>query len=116
LRLAQVKDGDETLVDLNGPQVSYEAVWERVKQEEKRQAEAEEAKKLKVFEQCRCDGDAKCLRPVGEEWLRLPEEEKQTMLPDECLCEQEASRPIEFEADFSIDNNSERKAVVKIQH
>jgi hypothetical protein len=52
LRLAQMKDGDKLLVNLSGPQVSYEAVWARIQQEEQRQAEEEKAKNLEVFEQC----------------------------------------------------------------
>jgi len=62
LMLAQVRDGNKLLVDLSGPDVDYQEVWERIDREEKEELEAEKGKILAVFEKCRCDGITKCLR------------------------------------------------------
>lgn len=62
LMLAQVRDGDNLLVDLSGPDVDYQEVWERIDREQKKELEAEKEKTLAVFEKCRCEGITKCLR------------------------------------------------------
>ncbi|WP_036249844.1 hypothetical protein [Methylobacter sp. BBA5.1] len=110
LMLAQVRDGDNLLVDLSGPEVDYREVWERVEREEKKEQEAEKDKTLAVFEKCRCDGIAKCLRLFDEEWLyKVTDEEKGNMKADECLCEKAASRPLSFDCDFVIEKEKNEK-------
>lgn len=104
LMLAQLRDGDNLLVDLSGLDVDYQEVWERIDREEKREQEAEKEKTSAAFETCRCDSIAKCLRLFDEEWLyKVTDEEKGSMKSDECLCEIAASRPLSFDCDFVIE-------------
>jgi hypothetical protein len=115
LMLAQVRDEDNLLVDLSGPEVDYREVWERVEREEKKAQEAEKEKTLAVFEKCRCDGIAKCLRLFDEEWLyKVTDEEKGTMKADECLCQKAASRPLSFNCDFAIEKGEDEKPIPEI--
>jgi hypothetical protein len=113
LMLAQVRDEDYLLVDLSGPEIDYQGVWERIDREEKKELEAEKEKTLADFEKCRCDGTAKCLRLFDEEWLyKVSDEEKGSMKADECLCEKASSRPMSFECDFAIDKDSDSRPIV----
>ncbi|MCD2452031.1 MAG: hypothetical protein Q8K07_15890 [Methylicorpusculum sp.] len=110
LMLAQVRDGNNILVDLSGADVDYQEVWERIDREEKEELEAEKEKTLAVFEKCRCDGITICLRSLDEEWLyKVTNEEKGNMKADECLCEKAASRPLSFDCDFVIEKEKNEK-------
>ncbi len=112
LMLAQVRDGDNLLIDLSGPDVSYDEVFEKIEREiAKEQKQDNEM----VFEKCRCDGEAKCLRLFDYEWVyKVTDEEKASMKADECLCEKAASRPHSFECDFMIDKDQTEKTIVTI--
>lgn len=116
LMLAQVRDEDNLLVDLSGPEVDYQEVWVKIDREEKKKLEAEKENTLAVFEECRCDGEAKCLRLFDLEWLyKVTDEEKGAMKTDECLCEMAASRSLSFDCDFVVDKNDTSKPVLEIQ-
>jgi hypothetical protein len=108
LMLAQVRDGDNLLVDLSGPEVNYDEVFERIERETANEQKEEDER---IFEQCRCDGEAKCLRLFNEEWLyKVTDEEKGAMKADECLCEKASSRPLTFNCNFVIDKSGVNKA------
>lgn len=116
LMFAQVRDGGNLLVDLSGPDVDYQEVWDRIDREEKKEQEAELEKTLAVFEKCRCDGIAKCLRLFDEEWLyKVTDEEKGAMKSDECLCEKAASRSFSFECNFTVDKDQSERTVVVVE-
>ncbi|MBS3963268.1 MAG: hypothetical protein KGZ80_02020 [Methylomonas sp.] len=116
LMLAQVRDEDNLLVDLSGPDVDYQDVWDRIDREEKKEREAELEKTLAIFEKCRCDGIAKCLRLFDEEWLyKVTDEEKGSMKADECLCEKAASRPLSFYCDFEIDKDQTERPILVVE-
>jgi len=109
LMLAQVRDGDNLLIDLSGPDVNYDEVFEQIEREI---ANEQKEENEKVFEKCRCDGEAKCLRLFDFEWLyKVTDEEKGTMKADECLCEQAGSKPMSFNCDFNIDKKDANKPV-----
>ncbi len=113
LMLAQVRDGNNLLIDLSGPEVDYDEVFERIQRETVKEQKQEDER---IFEQCRCDGEAKCLRIFNEEWLyKVTDEEKGAMRTDECLCEKATSRPMSFDCDFAIDKNDTSKSVPEIQ-
>jgi len=116
LMFAQVRDGGNLLVDLSGPDVDYQEVWDRIDREEKKEQEAELEKTLAVFEKCRCDGIAKCLRLFDEEWLyKVTDEEKGAMKSDECLCEKAASRSFSFECNFTVDKDQSERTVAVVE-
>lgn len=101
LMLAQMRDSDKLLVDLSGPEVNYDDVFERIERETAKEQKEEDER---IFEKCRCDGEAKCLRLFDLEWLyKVTDEEKGAMKSDECLCEKASSRPLSFVCDFAID-------------
>lgn len=112
LKLAQVRDDGNLLVDLSGPDVNYNEVFEVAGRKiAKEQKEYDE----RVFEKCRCDGEAKCLRLFDYEWVyKVTDEEKASMKADECLCEKAASRPHSFECDFMIDKDQTEKTIMTI--
>jgi hypothetical protein len=112
LMLAQVRDGENLLIDLSGPDVNYDEVFEQIEREI---ANEQKEDNEKVFEKCRCDGEAKCLRLFDLEWLyKVTDEEKSAMKADECLCQKAATRPHSFECDFMIDKNQTEKTIVRI--
>ena len=105
LTLAQVKDGDTVLVDLSGPKISYDELWEQILRDEEQECQE---KLAKIHDNCRGDGHAQCLRMFKTDWLlKVTDDEKQKMRPDECLCEKVQDRPIIFVCDFKIDNSNE---------
>jgi hypothetical protein len=112
LMLAQVRDGDNLLIDLSGPEVSYDEVFEKIEREI---AKEQKQDNEKVFEKCRCDGEAKCLRLFDLEWLyKVNDEEKCAMKADECLCEKAASRSLSFNCDFDVDKLDTTKPVLEM--
>ena len=113
LMLAQVRDGDNLLVDLSGPEVNYDEVFERIEREITKEQKKEDER---IFEQCRCDGEAMCLRIFNEEWLyKISDEEKGAMKSDECLCEKAASRSFSFECNFTVDKDQSERTVVVVE-
>lgn len=104
LMLAQVCDKDNLLVDLSGPEVNYDEVFERIEREITKEQKKEDER---IFEQCRCDGEGKCLRIFNEEWLyKISDEEKDDMKADECLCEKAVNRSLSFACDFKVEGDT----------
>jgi len=114
LMLAQVSDGGKLLVDLSGPEVNYDEVFEKFEREVTREQKEEDER---IFEKCRCDGEAKCLRLFNDEWLyKISDEEKGAMKADECLCEKVVNRNLSFDCDFKVERDSLQEKQASMIH